>query len=349
MNKLTFLIISLFTILLSLVFPFFLPERFYLDANLIITDPYNEKGLIGSYPLTMLFYWITYFGKLPFSLVALIQLPILFYLLQLIGIPKQFGNIGVKNLLIYLSFLMVGIYIGQPSKEFITFIFSVLIVFIITYKRFSLGVTILFSSMAFVVFGVLFRPYFVFMPIVAFPIYLITKIHFKNRWIMALCLGGLTILLLSFIYKLTSGDFFSEMTREELNRNRLLAGDSNADTMIVSPIPVTNLFSEAFSILYGFITVNFPINGLRFFYKPQVLAFIVWQILISGIVILRFGNLLSSYPKYKKELWLMSFLLAYFIIQGNFEPDLGSAVRHKIGILPIIYYLFYYDDFKRKD
>ena len=161
----------------------------------------------------MLFYWITYVGKLPFSLVALIQLPILFYLLRLIGIPKRFGNIEVKNLLIYLSFLMVGIYIGQPSKEFITFIFSVLIVFIITYKRFSLGVTILFSSLAFIVFGVLFRPYFVFMPIVAFPIYLITKIHFKNRWIMALCLGGLTILFLSFIYKLTNGDFFSEMTR----------------------------------------------------------------------------------------------------------------------------------------
>ena len=153
MNKLTFLIISLFTILLSLVFPFFLPERFYLDANLIITDPYNEKGLIGSYPLTMLFYWITYVGKLPFSLVALIQLPILFYLLRLIGIPKRFGNIEVKNLLIYLSFLMVGIYIGQPSKEFITFIFSVLIVFIITYKRFSLGVTILFYLQ---IFGLIF-------------------------------------------------------------------------------------------------------------------------------------------------------------------------------------------------
>ena len=48
------------------------------------------------------------------------------------------------------------------------------------------------------------------------------------------------------------------------------------------------------------------------------------------------------------ELWLFYMLFSYFVVQGVFEPDLGSAVRHKIGILPLIYYLLYYEDFRKK-
>jgi len=79
-----------------------------------------------------------------------------------------------------------------------------------------------------------------------------------------------------------------------------------------------------------------------------VMAFVVWQLFLFWILIVRFGYLLKSYPERKKELWIMLFILSYFIIQGIFEPDLGSAVRHKIGVLPLIYFIFYYDQFKRK-
>lgn len=348
MNKIQFILLVGVCILFGLFFPSILPEKFYFDAKHIITDPYNEKGLLGSYPFTMLFYWITGLGKLPFGLVALIQLPFLFLLLWVIGIPNKFAQFNIKNLLIYLSFFMVVIFIGQPSKEFITFIFAAIIVYFFQYKHFSLGVSILFSTLFFIVFGGFFRPYFVFIPFVAFAIYLITRIRFTNRWILSLSFGIFTIILFSLVYKIGKGEYFSEMSREFINEIRINSGDENADTMIVSPIPVTNFFTEAFATFYGFVTVNFPVNALRFFYKPQVMAFVVWQILLTWIVIVRFGYLLKAYPNQKKDLWLMCLLLAYFISQGVFEPDLGSAVRHKIGILPLIYYLFYYDDFKKE-
>lgn len=157
MNKIQFILIVIICVLFGLIFPFVLPERFYADARPIVLDLYNEKGLIGSYPFTMLFYWITGLGKLPFSIVALIQLPILFFLLWLIGIPNRFAQINIKNCLIYLSFLMVSVFIGQPSKEFITFIFAAIIVYLFQYKYFSFGVAILFSSILFIIFGGFFR------------------------------------------------------------------------------------------------------------------------------------------------------------------------------------------------
>lgn len=344
-----FIVLSLLMILLGLVFPLILPDKFYFDAKHIVTDERNEKGLIGSYPFTMLFYWITGLGKLPFGLVALFQLPILLLIIWLIGIPCKFSQLNIKNCLVYLSFLMIVVFIGQPSKEFITFIFAGIIVYMFQFKYFSLGISILITSILFIFFGAIFRPYFMFIPFITFAIYLITKIRFRNRWIVSLFLGFSVLILLSFIYKLGKGEFFSEMSREAINEYRLSVGDENANTMIISPIPVTNIFAEAFTTLYGFVKVNFPVYALQFFYKPQVFAFVIWQILLTWIVIVRFGYLLKEYPRRKKELWLMCTLLAYFVVQGVFEPDLGSAVRHKIGILPLIYYIFYYDELSEQN
>jgi len=344
-----FIILSIFLILFGFIFPFILPDKFYFDSEHIIADPFNEKGLLnGSYGFTILFYSITGLSKLPYSIIAIIQLMILFILLYKVGIPKHFSKLSIKNCLMYLAFLMITIFIGQPSKEFITFIFIALIVYTFQCNYLSFGIAILISSLLFFLFGYLFRPYFSFIPFISLAIYSITNIRFKNRWIFSIFLGISIIVVLSLTYKIIKGDFLSQVTRENLNELRLNEEEVNADTMILSPIPITNIFTEAFATIYGFITVNFPINALRFFYKPQVIAFVIWQLFMTLIIIVRFGYLLEEFPNRKKELWLMCILLSYFIIQGIFEPDLGSAIRHKIGILPLIYYLFYYDDFKRK-
>lgn len=348
-RKFIFLLLSITCIIFGIICPFILPDRFFYDSWLIVTDPNNEKGLFnGSYGFTIFYYSITGLSKLPYSIIAIIQLTILFLIIYIIGIPEKFSQFSIKNCLIYLSFIMMAIFIGQPSKEFITFILIAIIVYTFECNYLSFGLAILISSLYFFLFGFLFRPYFSFIPFISSAIYLITKIRFKNRWIFSILLGISVIVALSLTYKILKGDFLSQVTRENINELRLNDGDANADTMIVSPIPITNIFTEAFATVYGFITVNFPINALQFFYKPQVIAFVIWQLFMTWIIIIRFGYLLQEFPKRKKELWLMCILLSYFIIQGIFEPDLGSAIRHKIGILPLIYYLFYYDDFKRK-
>lgn len=346
MNKLQFYLLFALSLILGVIFPYILPKRFFLDAGLIVLDPGNEKGWIGSYPISMMFYHVTKLGKLPFSVVALIQLPILYLILRFIGIPERFQIFTIKNILVYLSFLMMAVFIGQPSKEFFTFIFIGIIVLLFQRKELSLGICLLISFMMFFIFGAIFRPYFAFIPIISFGIFLITRIRFKNRWLLGISTGIAVIVLLSFSYSLVKGQFFSGMSREAINLERM--NQDNADTMIISPIPPTNIFGEAFATVYGFISVNFPINALKFYYKPQVIAFVFWQLLLTWIVIVRFGYLLKDFGKRKKEFWLMLFFLAYLMIQAIFEPDLGSAVRHKIGLLPLIYFLLYYDEFKRK-
>ena len=145
MNKLQFYVLAIFSVVISLVLPFVLPERFFLDAILIVKDPWGEKGWLGSYPISMMFYHLTKLGKLPFSIVALIQLPILYFILRIIGIPERFQIFTIKNILIYLSFVMMAVFIGQPSKEFFTFIFIGVIVLIFQRKEISLGICLLIS------------------------------------------------------------------------------------------------------------------------------------------------------------------------------------------------------------
>lgn len=344
-NKFQFYILAILCICLGTIFPFILPENFYFDSDTIVNHN-SERGWSGSYPLTMMFYYITGLGLLPYWLIALIQLPILFLALRIIGIPEDFHVFTIKNCLVYISFFMIVAFIGQPSKELFTFLLVAFIVYLFQIRQLSLGVCLILSFSVLIFFGAVFRPYFMFIPLIASGIFLITKIKFKNRFLMGIFGGILVLVFLSFSHGLIKGKHLSEISREEANVGRM--DNEFADTMILSPMDTSTMYGELFSSYYGFFTVNFPINGLKFFYKPQVVSFVIWQLLLSVILVIRFTYLLRDYPTRKKEFWITLFMLSYFIIQGIFEPDLGSAVRHKIGILPLIYFVLYYDKFKRK-
>ena len=50
----------------------------------------------------------------------------------------------------------------------------------------------------------------------------------------------------------------------------------------------------------------------------------------------------ASNSAFDERLWLFHIVFSYFVIQGVFEPDLGSSIRHKFGVLPIIYQAIFY-------
>jgi hypothetical protein len=345
-SKATFLLLSVLFLFVSIFSFYVLPKHFFYDAVVIALDKGNEIGSFGSYPLTILFYKITGLRYLPFPIVGLIQFPILMYVLYAIGIPADFQKINVKNVLVYLGILMIAIFMSMPSKEFITYLFVSLIVFQFINKKITFH-TALFSSLFLLAFfGVFFRPYFFLIPIIATVMFGASCVNFKNKTLMTVFYGLLIAIFLSLCFGVVSGHYFSEVSREVVNSSRL--GSADANSSIISPVKPDTWYGETIGIVYGFFSVNVPLNGFKHIFSPQILVFVIWQLFLFYILLVRFSRCIAARDTHKNELWVLLILFAFFIIQGVFEPDLGSAVRHKIGVFPLIYYALYYDHFRKK-
>lgn len=126
----------------------------------------------------------------------------------------------------------------------------------------------------------------------------------------------------------------------------MASGDANS--IITSPVKTDTWYGEVISVFYGFFTVNLPLNGLKHILSPQIIVFVIWQLLLFYILLVRFSKCLKERKKYKYELLIMFILFSFFILQGVFEPDLGSAIRHKTGIFPLIYFALYYEHFRKE-
>jgi len=345
-NTATFLLLAIANLVVACSTFFVLPPKFFYDSAIIIYDKYNEIGYLGSYPLTILFYKVTGLRYLPFPVIALIQFPILMYVLYKIGIPDSFEKINVKNAIVYLGIFMIAIFIAMPSKEFITFLFISSIIFLCKNKPYSFSKTVFISTFLLVLFGALYRPYFALIPIIAGGMYLISYINFKNKTVSTIFYGLLIVFFLSLSYGILKGEYFSEMSREVVNKERM--GSPDANSMITPPLKPDTWYGEAIAIFYGFFTVNVPINGLKHILSPQIVLFVIWQLLVFYILLIRFAKCLKHRQYYKYELFIFFILFSFFITQGVFEPDLGSAMRHKIGIFPLIYFALYHEHFRKE-
>lgn len=346
LNKFTFFLIAFTGLFISAIVYFILPSRFFFDTHIYINDPGNEIGFIGSYPLTILFYNITGLKYLHFSLIGIIQFTLLTVVLYKIGIPQKFGYISIKNILVYFAFFMMAIFISMPTKEFINFVFVGAIVLLFQHRKYSFTKTIWIESILFVLYGFVFRQYYVFLAILPVVMYVISGVKIRNKRLLTITSGLVVIIFLSLSYGMVKGQFMSEEIRYGVNSGRMES--KNANSMISSPVKPDTWYGESIGILYGFFSVNLPLNGLKHLKSPHILVFVFWQLIMFGILFWRFRHCFKDGRKNNYELWQFFILFSFFIVQGVFEPDMGSAIRHKIGIFPLIYYLFYYEEFRKK-
>lgn len=345
-SKAAFLLIATVNLAVAAAAFFILPPKFFYDAAIIAFDKGNEIGYVGSYPVSILLYKISGLRYLPFPVIALIQVPILMYVLYKIGIPDHFEKLNVKNILVYMAFLMIAIFVSMPSKEFITFLYLSPIVFMCLNEQISLKRTIIYTVLLLLVFGVFFRPYYLLIPVIGGGMYLVSLVSFKSKTITTLFYGLLIAVFLSFSHGILKGKYLSEISREVVNNERI--GSADANSIIISPVQTDTWYGETIGIFYGFFTVNIPINGLKHLLSPQIIIFIIWQLLLFYILLVRFAKCLADRKRYSKELLILLIIFSFFIVQGVFEPDLGTAVRHKMGVFPLIYFALYYESFRKK-
>lgn len=343
-NKAVFVGLFFGVLIIALLTPFILPARYFNDTVIIVFDKHHEIGWFGSYPFAIMFYKLTGLRNLPFFVIALIQFPIVTYILYKIGVPSNFHKLNVKNGLVYVAFLLTGIYMSMPTKEFITFLMFCTIPFIFQSDkkpRFKIILALILTAC----FS-FFRPYYILLPIFAIAMYVVSYIKFQNKTFSTIFYGLLIAIFLSFSHGVIRGEYISKLTRENYVINN--SNKNNINTAIVSPISQDTWYGEAFGIVYGFMAVNVPIaEAVKHVLSPQVLAFVIWQLLIFYILFVRFSRCLKNRKRYQFELWTLLILFAYFIVQGIFEPDLGTSIRHKIGLFPLIYFALYYENFRK--
>jgi hypothetical protein len=339
-----FLGLFFINLIIALLTPYILPKRYFFDTITIISDKYNEIGWVGSYPFAIMFYKISGLRHLPFYLITLIQFPIVTYILYKIGVPSNFHKINVKNVVVYIGLLLSGIYISMPTKEFITFLMFGTIPFIFQSDAKS-SFKIIFSLILIFLFS-FFRAYYILIPILAIGMYSTSFIKVRNKTIITIFYGLLIIIFLSLSYGIIKGEYISKHTREDY----LIANKNNnaVSKVIRSPISQDSWYGESFGIVYGFVAVNIPVfEGMKHFLSPQVLAFVVWQLLLFYILFVRLSRSLKHKKQNEFELWTLLFIFSLFIVQGVFEPDLGTSIRHKIGVFPLLYFALYYENFRK--
>lgn len=343
-----FTLIALVGLLLAIISTFLLPSKFFNDATIIVLDKYNEIGLRGSYAFSIWFYKYTGLKKLPYYLIAIIQYLILIYILYKIGLPKRFHKVTIKNTIVYLSFFLIAIFICVPSKEFITFIYIAFIVFLFKNRKGKLFNVLIKAFALLFFFAFFFREYFALVVVLSISMHLISFVSFKSKRIVTIATGLLLLICISLSYGVVKGKFISESTRYDVNNRRIELNTGNANSLITSPIKPDTWYGESFSIVYGFFSVNLPFNGIKHLLSPQIVAFLIWQTFLIVILFIRYKRSLLEGKKENYDLWVFYIVFSYFIVQGVFEPDLGSSIRHKIGILPLIYYALYYEEFRKK-
>jgi len=343
-NKFWFMALFGINVLISAFAFLFLPKRYFNDTVIIVFDKLHEIGWVGSYPFTIMFYSITKLKYLPFFIIALIQFPFCVYLLYKIGIPSNFHKITVKNIIVYISFFLMAIFLSMPSKEFINFMYISLIPFVFLKTNWTTLKKVIVVMVLLLFFGLFFRTYYLLIPIISIGMYFITKVNFKNKAITSIFYGITIIIFLSIAHGLVKGKHLSESNREAFNAERTKENNS----AIVSPISTKTWYGETVGIIYGFFEINIPIiEGFKHILSPQIISFIIWQLFLFYILLVRLARCLKEKKNNKDELWILLIVFSYFIVQGLFEPDLGSAVRHKIGVFPIIYFALYYDYFRK--
>lgn len=347
-NNLVFLILFIANLLMSIIAFFVLPDKFFYDSIILVEDTYKEIGFFGSYPFAILFYKITLLRYLAYPLVSIIQYPVLMYIIYKIGIPTDFHKLNARNIIIYIGFFLLALYVSMPSKEFITFLIVSLVPYIFLLKNKLDGFKIRLALFVFIAFS-FFRSYYLLIPIIAISMYLFSFIKVKNKAVLTVFYGIIISIFISLSSGLITGKFITQSTREQLNETREILHDKDTNSKFVSPIPADTWYGETISILNGFFAVNIPVyEGLKLIFKPQVIAFVIWQLSLLYILLVKFSKCLREKHKFKFEFWSLLILFSYYIVQGLFEPDLGSAIRHKIGFFPLIYFIFYYDDFRKK-
>ncbi|WP_313286748.1 hypothetical protein [Corynebacterium vitaeruminis] len=338
-----YLIIACGTILSALFAVYgqkYLKAEFKGDAQAIarigLTPKSDRVGDEGSFAVIADFY--KYLGLIDKPVIAGVLGTLLGSVVILIAVRKSGGiRINLFSIgLILLAFLLNGIFLGQFTKEiFISF----LVLTLLAAPQRWWGETLICIAMFAV--AVWFRKYWALILVIYLTVRMIPpsgvklfgrKIHYSHPLLFLGLLVSASVLISLVIGLATgnAGDYF----RTSVNQWRV--GDGSTASLIPQYVRGNNLITGILNNLLSTLFIILPVPLLLLAKPYYIASFVVfaflWSSLFVGYLKLRQGGSFIANRAF-------ALMVAFLLIQGSFEPDFGSALRHVVPIIPLFIFI----------
>lgn len=265
-------------------------------------------------------------------------IPILSMILYFGILIKVFRELPSKKIkfstyLVFVFFtIMAMVYLTTFSKDCLVALFIVLPFFFLYKKKWGHFYIIFLMC----VYAYFFRQYWFLVAAYFFVFRILFQKKVSLFYILLFLF--LSYVCLYFVFKAKMGMNITDI-RMGLNEDRI--GDKDATTAIVNFIPGSNVISETLNVFITFITLMFPIPLLLI--HPSLIYLIVFVCLAFAVLQLRrvYINERKSTSSNLSIVNCLSLLLALLVVQGVFEPDYGSFVRHLSPLYPVMFLLIF--------
>lgn len=315
-----------------IIFTFFMPDilplKYFFDAYgvtyfmnsggnfVLFGDSFENTGVLlselGFVP-----------GVLPVLGVILISLSIYFAFLR----GGQRIPIGLAIFACIWAVVMT-IYIGQPSKELLV---AALVLAFLVMARTKYGLA--FWLVLALLYACYFRQYW-FVVLAMFG-----STYILGRWLNSFYRWTMLIVLyygiLAFYVDIFMGQPLSSW-RNEVNVGRELDPDSM--TIIASILPGEDVLSSLINAMGALVMLIFPLPLLMLGQIQHLAAF---ALIPSSLLLAFLANqrLLKDGRHNMQTYSAVRLLFSYIVVQGLFEPDYGSFLKHLSPFAPVILYL----------
>ncbi|MGG3271376.1 hypothetical protein ABEP16_20920 [Priestia aryabhattai] len=308
-----------------------LPSKYFIDSQ-TIREYYTiatsaNFDITGGFYYTALFYKILGFQHLNSSIMEGL-LNYLIYIACIVSIFKyinfNFSKIGV--ILFVLWNTLAAVYLGQLTKEIILLI---VITFqlrsIIKNKKMSIFISFLLLGL----YAYFFRTYWFLIIFLACVLYIVFRINksFNKRT------KGLIILSSMLVIVLILNSTGTYITDSRTQVNEIIDSNTQINNLLVN----TSFITDILNWCCAWLILIFPVP-LIFKGGVQHFLFFILDVMTVGTLILNMRNKALINSKQKSVLWSLSLIISFSLVQGAFEPDYGSYVKHQVILIPLYFY-----------
>ena len=342
----TLVVLTLFA---AFAFKFlFLPDKYFYDSQHVLDVMYNPNAVTdGSYSFAANFFNFFNFFNIN-SVIGRSSIILVLTFFFVLYINKKFPLNGLgSNIFYFCTIFIMEIYVFTISKEFVQFLFYILI-FLVCYnvKNSKLCNILLYVILALI--GIFFRSYYLIL-LGCVVIYDFLRMFKVSRGIRMTAFVVLIVAGLAVAQVILPNQYNTLVSiRHVVNNGGDISNMQDRATLILDVInnPNNNLFIFILNYIINFIRMVFPIE-LVIKGKLLYLFFTIYQIITVSI--------LFTIGKNEKYLSLRARKIAkivffYFCVLAIFEPDFGSFARHGcLGSFLLLYPIYELERIKSKN